>query len=213
MHPIFYHSGVYSNCKDAVILGQTTSGVYTIKPDHQSAFQVYCDMDTDGGGWTVFQHREDGSVDFYRNWSDYQQGFGNLSGKFLCQNLFIVWNCLVFQRLWSLNDLQLTSWVFKSALFPRSVHSWPPQPTSLSWKTKAQGTGGSWTSQPQTRTALAWQDGDTLASLGRRVIWTWHWPSLVKLVWHSQLPMMSPWQQQRPTWLLWVCCRASILVH
>jgi len=82
MHPIFYHSGVYSNCKDAVILGQTTSGVYTIKPDHQSAFQVYCDMDTDGGGWTVFQHREDGSVDFYHNWSDYQQGFGNLSGKF-----------------------------------------------------------------------------------------------------------------------------------
>jgi len=30
----------------------------------------------------VFQHREDVSVDFYRNWSDYQQGFGNLSGEF-----------------------------------------------------------------------------------------------------------------------------------
>ena len=58
------------------------SGLYIIKPDHQPEFQVYCDMDTNGGGWTVFQRREDGSVDFYRYWTDYQQGFGNLSGEF-----------------------------------------------------------------------------------------------------------------------------------
>ena len=56
--------------------------MYTIKPDNLSAFDVFCDQTTAGGGWTVFQKRLDGSVDFFLNWRDYKVGFGDLNGEF-----------------------------------------------------------------------------------------------------------------------------------
>ena len=54
------------------------SGVYRIKLHNIQAFSAFCDMDTDGGEWLVFQRREDGKEDFYRNYTDYTRGFGDL---------------------------------------------------------------------------------------------------------------------------------------
>ncbi|KAG7332662.1 hypothetical protein KOW79_004496 [Hemibagrus wyckioides] len=70
------------DCSDIYAGGQREDGIYSIFPIHfPSGFQVYCDMSTEGGGWTVFQRREDGSVNFYRDWAAYQEGFGKITGE------------------------------------------------------------------------------------------------------------------------------------
>ena len=56
--------------------------MYTIKLDNLPAFDVFCDQTTAGGGWTVFQKRLDGTVDFYLYWNNYTAGFGDLNGEF-----------------------------------------------------------------------------------------------------------------------------------
>ena len=73
------------DCSDVVAQGPYASGIYEITPwddlGFKGAFEAYCDM-TDNTGWTVIQRRLDGSVDFFRGWEEYKNGFGDLDGEF-----------------------------------------------------------------------------------------------------------------------------------
>lgn len=64
-------------------------------------------MDVNGGGWTVIQHREDGSLDFQRGWKEYKMGFGNPSGEYWLGNEFIF--AITSQRQYMLR-IELMDW-------------------------------------------------------------------------------------------------------
>ncbi|XP_074546521.1 tenascin-like isoform X2 [Halichoeres trimaculatus] len=72
------------DCAQIFLNGETTSGLYTIyvAGEETQPIQVYCDMTTDGGGWLVLLRRQNGKLDFYRNWKNYTAGFGNMKNEF-----------------------------------------------------------------------------------------------------------------------------------
>ncbi|KAJ8033429.1 Ficolin-1 [Holothuria leucospilota] len=78
----------FTDCNDVYNDGSTQDGVYLIHPVgwDKSPFKVFCNMSIDGGSWTVFQRRVDGSTTFYRNWTEYKEGFGDLEHEFWLGN-------------------------------------------------------------------------------------------------------------------------------
>ena len=72
----------FSNCCDLRIVSKV-SGVHKQSTKAFGTNDVYCDMTTKDGGWTVIQrNNKDSLVNFNRNWTDYEKGFGDLNTEF-----------------------------------------------------------------------------------------------------------------------------------
>ncbi|MBN3301026.1 ANGL7 protein, partial [Amia calva] len=68
--------------------------------------QVYCDMESNGGGWTVIQRRKVGLTSFNRDWKQYKDGFGNIRGDFWLGNA----NIFRLTRQPSILRIELEDW-------------------------------------------------------------------------------------------------------
>ncbi|XP_050093990.1 microfibril-associated glycoprotein 4-like [Anopheles aquasalis] len=72
----------FSSCKN---VKSNVSGAYSIGLNNVGVsvpFRVYCEQNAFGGGWIVLQHRYDGSLDFYRGWNEFRDGFGDVGKEF-----------------------------------------------------------------------------------------------------------------------------------
>ncbi|KAK9404972.1 angiopoietin-4 [Crotalus adamanteus] len=65
---------LFQDCTDVLQSGFNLSGIYTLQINNLTEpKKAFCDMETDGGGWTVIQRRVNGSVSFQKSWKEYKQ--------------------------------------------------------------------------------------------------------------------------------------------
>lgn len=73
--------GPWRDCAEAHGAGHRQSGVYELRLGRRLV-SVWCEQQREGGGWTVIQRRQDGSVNFFTNWQHYKAGFGRPDGEY-----------------------------------------------------------------------------------------------------------------------------------
>ncbi|XP_073478634.1 angiopoietin-related protein 6 isoform X1 [Aquarana catesbeiana] len=102
-------TGPWVDCYDALLGGQTTSGIYLLKPRNSNQImQAWCEQSNNGGGWTVIQKRQDGSINFFTTWQNYKNGFGNLDSEYWLglENIFWLANQDSYKLLILMEDWQ-----------------------------------------------------------------------------------------------------------
>uniref|UniRef100_A0A8C3RNB1 Fibrinogen C-terminal domain-containing protein n=1 Tax=Chelydra serpentina TaxID=8475 RepID=A0A8C3RNB1_CHESE len=111
--PLVKDEQVSQDCAQTRRAGFNASGVYTLHVANMTApRKVFCDMETDRGGWTVIQRRANGSVNFQRKWKEYKQGFGDPAGEYWLGNEAV--HLLTSQASYSLR-VELLDWEGKQA--------------------------------------------------------------------------------------------------
>ncbi|XP_019600447.2 angiopoietin-related protein 6 [Rhinolophus sinicus] len=74
-------AGPWQDCAEAHRAGHRQSGVYELQLGRHVVL-AWCEQQLEGGGWTVIQRRQDGSVNFFTTWQHYKVGFGQPDGEY-----------------------------------------------------------------------------------------------------------------------------------
>lgn len=75
-------TGLLHNYPEHCPIFSHLNGIYTVNVTGLLPFEVYCEAQIAGPGWTVIQRRTNGNLNFYRNWTQYMVGFGDMSNEF-----------------------------------------------------------------------------------------------------------------------------------
>ncbi|GBN03008.1 Techylectin-5A [Araneus ventricosus] len=103
------------DCEEVLYTGYNKSGIYTIWPRNRvtedKPLDVFCDMDTDGGGWTVLQRRGDFKrpIDYFnKDWESYKKGFGDIDKEFWLgnDNIFALTNQRAYSARFDLESIK-----------------------------------------------------------------------------------------------------------
>ncbi|XP_062975256.1 angiopoietin-related protein 2-like [Elgaria multicarinata webbii] len=149
-------TGPWHDCKAAQQDGQT-SGITMLQPTGaRGIFQAWCDQEYDGGGWTVIQRRQDGSVNFFVTWQHYKNGFGNLEGEHWLGLESVHW--LTRQGSYSLR-VWMEDWSGRQAHAEYDTFALEPESDSYRLRLgRYQGSAGD---------SLSWHNGRQFSTLDR----------------------------------------------